>query len=215
MAALDRAEKLLATQQSELERQRKQLALERAQSQEQSRLDRQRFVQEQHGAAEGNDKTRRELTRLSDELAARQDALEQMRVDMSRSQQDVLEIRLATEELWARLCGTMAPAALTQSIAQVRLQLADQHRLVRAELAQQKQEIQALTAQLTEQHQKLARRVRTCRLGPKPASGSSSSKPLRWRRPSDESARSETSRSWRREAWDSERFQLTQEIRAC
>ena len=213
VAALDRAEKLLASQQAELERGRNQLAVERAQFQEQSRHDRLRFVQEQQSGAESNDKTRRELARLSDELAARQDALEQMRADMSHSQQDVLEIRLATEELWARLCGTMAPAALTQSIAQVRLQLADQHRLVRAEMAQQKQEIQALTAQLTEQHQKLARRredvqawveARQRELEQQAATLAQAERRIAEER--DEQKRA-------RVAWDSERFQLTQEIR--
>ena len=65
-------------------------------------------------------------------------------------------MRLATEELWARLCGTMAPAALTQSLAQIRLQLADEQRLARQELAEQKAEVQALSARLAEQHDKLA-----------------------------------------------------------
>ena len=54
------------------------------------------------------------------------------------------------------LCGTMAPAALTQSLAQIRLQLAEEHRLTRADLAGQKAEVQALSARLAEQHRKLA-----------------------------------------------------------
>ena len=65
-------------------------------------------------------------------------------------------MRLETEELWARLCGNMAPAALTQSLSQIRVQLADEQRLARKELAEQKGEVQAISAQLAEQHDKLA-----------------------------------------------------------
>src|SRR5262249_22474323 len=91
----------------------------------------------------------------ADELAARHAALERLRTEVTRTQQETLEIRLATEELWARLCGTMAPAALTQSLAQLRLKLAEEQRIVRAEIAGQKAELQSLSARLTEQHQKL------------------------------------------------------------
>ncbi len=156
--ALERAEKLLAIEQTELERHRHTLAEERAAFAEQMHGDRARLLNEQQRAAAEQEKIRHDLKRQSDELSARQAVIERMRADMSRSQQEVLEIRLATEELWARLCGSMAPATLTQSLAQIRLKLADEQRLARGELAQQKAEIQALSARLAEQHRKLAHR---------------------------------------------------------
>ncbi len=155
---LERAEKLLSSEQSELERQRRQLAEERITFGEQSQALRQRLASEQQRAIAENDKTWRELKRQSDELAARQAVLERLRADLARAQQEALEIRLATEELWARLCGTMAPAALTRSLAQIRLKLAEEQRLSRVELAEQKTEVLALSARLAEQHQKLAQR---------------------------------------------------------
>ena len=45
-------------------------------------------------------------------------------------------MRWATEELGPRLCGTMAPAALTQSASELRVKLADQQRFALEELAE-------------------------------------------------------------------------------
>jgi septal ring factor EnvC (AmiA/AmiB activator) len=139
--------------------------------------------------------------------------MEQMRADISRSQQEVLEIRLATEELWSRLCGSMAPAALTQSLARIRVELAQQHRLVRSELAEQKQEIQATSAQLAEQHQKLARRRDELQawLDERQAELEKQAGALAAQEQRLAEERAELKR--KRETWDSERFRLGQELR--
>lgn len=153
---LDRIEKLLASEQSDVERSRRLLEEERASFAQFVQAERQRLSEDEQHAVADQDKIRRELKRRSDELTARHRALERMRSDIARAQSEGLEMRLATEELWSRLCGTMAPAALTQSLAQIRVQLADEQRLARRELAEQKAEVQTLSARLAEQHDKLA-----------------------------------------------------------
>ena len=75
---------------------------------------------------------------------------------MAKTQQEALELRLATEELWARMCGTAAPAALAQSLAQTRLKLAEELRMQKSELAAERDEIKKLAARLAEMYQKLA-----------------------------------------------------------
>ena len=153
---LDEAEKLLATDQDQLARQRQQLTDEQTALAETARANQQKLIALRRRATADHVKMRREMKRHSDELAARRGALERMRAEVARAQQETLEVRLATEELWARLCGTMAPAALTQSLARIRLKLADQQRLARAELVEQRAEVQALSARVAEQHQKLS-----------------------------------------------------------
>jgi hypothetical protein len=153
---LDRIEKSLASEQADLERGRRLLADERAEFARFVQAERQRLTEDEQNAAANQDKIRRELKRRSDELTARHGALEGMRSEIAKAKGEGLEMRLATEELWARLCGTMAPAALTQSLAQIRLQLADEQQLARQELAEQKLEVQALSARLAEQHEKLS-----------------------------------------------------------
>jgi septal ring factor EnvC (AmiA/AmiB activator) len=68
---------------------------------------------------------------------------------------ETLEIRLATEELWAQLSGAAPPAALTRSLGRIRTQLADQYRLANAELLEQKKELAAIRDQLAAQYEKL------------------------------------------------------------
>jgi predicted nucleic acid-binding Zn-ribbon protein len=69
-------------------------------------------------------------------------------------------MRLATEELWSRLCGTIAPAALTQSLGEIRRQIVDQQQLAQIRLAEQTAELQALAASVAEQHESLGRQKR-------------------------------------------------------
>ncbi len=101
------------------------------------------------------EKKKQILRRRRDDLESRRDSIKQLRGEVTRTQQETLEMRLATEELWVRLCGTMAPAALTQSLGQLRLKLADQNRLAQSEIAEQRAEQKRLSVQLAEQHKKL------------------------------------------------------------
>jgi hypothetical protein len=152
---LERAELLLAGQQAEVERQRHELAGERAALAQSIEAERRRLADEQARSSAQQQRVAQDLARQSEELAARQAALVRMQADVQRAQQEALETRLATEELWARLCGTMAPAALAQSLAQIRLKLAEQQRQERAELTAERSELQALAGQLARQHEKL------------------------------------------------------------
>jgi hypothetical protein len=156
---------------------------------------------------------RNELKRQSDELVARQASMERMRADIARAQQEVLEIRLATEELWSRLCGTMAPAALTQSLAQIRLQLSERYRLARAELAEQKSELHALSARLAEQHQKLSRRREELHAWAHDQQVELERQAAQLATREQQFAEQEARYKRAREEWDSERFRLRQEIR--
>jgi chromosome segregation ATPase len=154
-ANLERAEALLSSQQAELERERRELADARAAFAETMQNERRKLTDEASRFNSQCSRTRQELKRQADDLAARSAALERMRGDVKRTQSEALELRLATEELWNRLCGSMAPAALTQSLAQTRLRLAEEYRLERSELAAEREEIQKLARQVARQHHKL------------------------------------------------------------
>jgi hypothetical protein len=152
---LEQAEMLLGGQQAECERKRRDLDDERARFLESMQAERRKLADERQRAAAEHERIAADLKRQGEELAARHAALERLRGDVKRAQHEALEMRLATEELWSRLCGTMAPAALAQSLAQVRLKLAEEQRLERAELAAERTEVQALAEQLARQHARL------------------------------------------------------------
>jgi hypothetical protein len=60
-------------------------------------------------------------------------------------------MRVAMEELWSRLQGAVAPAALTSSLAQLRSKLADRQKLARQEIDKHRLELEELAGQLAQQ----------------------------------------------------------------
>jgi chromosome segregation ATPase len=153
---LDEAEALLASHQEDLEHARRQLTIDREAIEEQAEADRRRMADERAAMLDELNEQKQALKRRGDEIDARRAAVRQLQEEVARTQRETLEMRLATEELWARLCGTMAPAALTRSLAEIRGQLADQNRLVLKDMAEQKAELTALAAQLDQRHSKLS-----------------------------------------------------------
>ena len=74
---------------------------------------------------------------------------------------ETLEIRLATEELWAELAGSTPPAELTRSLGRIRGRLAEHYRMANADVEQKKSEIKQLRDHLSEQYEKLVRQKRS------------------------------------------------------
>ncbi len=154
---LDAAESLLFQQQAELEAQRRELEADQQAMHAQHAADRNEIVDDQRRAMNELEKKRQVLERRSDDLDARRTAIKQLRSEVKDIQRETLEMRLATEELWARLCGTMAPAALTQSLAQIRSRLAEQSRMDQVEIAEQKTELESIRLRIAQQHEKVER----------------------------------------------------------
>jgi hypothetical protein len=67
-----------------------------------------------------------------------------------------LELRLATEELWARLSAKAPPAQLTQMLGQLRSRLAEQYRVDSVAAARRRDEIKALSAKLADHSKQLS-----------------------------------------------------------
>jgi chromosome segregation ATPase len=155
-ANLERAEKLLSDQQADWEKKLRELAEQRVAFTRYAETERGKIAEERRQASATLDAQLRELKRQEVELASRLAALETLRADVTRSQQEALELRLATEELWARLSGDQQTASLTQSLGQIRLQLAEEFRLAKADLVAERSEIKQLAVRVAEQHQKTA-----------------------------------------------------------
>jgi hypothetical protein len=209
----EQAESVLAQQRAQLERERRELADSRDESAAAIERDREKLVLERRRLAGERERAGQELARRADELAARQAALESLRADVVRAQRDSLELRLATEELWARLSRTAPPAAATQLLAKIRLELAEEQRLARAELAAERAEVDALVAQVGAAHEKLvAERAEVqAWVNARHAELERAAERLAAR----ERELSERRTKWEAEtaAWRDERFRLEQEVR--
>jgi hypothetical protein len=95
------------------------------------------------------------LERRSEELDFRRAAIRREQEDLAAAQHETLEMRLAAEELWTRLSGTLPTAALTEQMARIRSRLSEQYRIVQTDLAAQKAELEALRADLAAEVERL------------------------------------------------------------
>ena len=167
--SLRRTAEQLETKQKQLEQTESRLQAERAEVKK---------LQEQSSArwrdADGRDHSQRELLeaerrrnmaeveeqrravgRRAEHVDRSRAAMEQLRGELLRLHRETLEIRLATEELWAQLSGAAPPAALTQSLGRIRGKLAEHYRLIHVELQARKEEMEKTRDQLAQQHEAL------------------------------------------------------------
>jgi septal ring factor EnvC (AmiA/AmiB activator) len=98
---------------------------------------------------------RRELERHGEQLDFRRAAVKQEQDDLADAQREMLEMRLAVEELWTQLSGLVPPAVLTENLARLRNRLSEQYRLQQTELTAQKAELESLRADLAAESEKL------------------------------------------------------------
>ncbi len=154
----------LAETESELEAQRaaleqfhEQLIADRNLLDEQSLAQRERLAADQLRLTAEMDEKRREVQLRSEQTDQAHAALAQFRAELGRMHRETLEIRLATEELWAELSGSAPSAALTRSLGRIRTRLADHYRTANLELHEKKEELEQLRGQLSQQYEKLVR----------------------------------------------------------
>jgi len=165
--ALAERERRLAESESELDRQgaalqefHEQLTADRQLLEEESLAERERLAADQVHLATEIEQKRVEVQQRSEQADQAHAALEQFRAELGRMHRETLEIRLATEELWAELSGSAPPAAMTRSLGRIRSRLADHYRMASLELHQKKEELEQLRGQLSEQYEKLVQQKR-------------------------------------------------------
>jgi hypothetical protein len=153
-ARLIEAEQRLESEQVEWQRRIRELQEQRVEFTSFVEAERQKLADQRRLAAEAREAERQEIKRQESDLANRTAALMGMRAEVQRAQQEALEMRLATEELWSQLSAQYPSAALAQSMAQIRLKLAEEFRLAKVELLKQRADIKQLAERLGQQHQK-------------------------------------------------------------
>ncbi len=158
---LEQLDAELVAEREALQKFHEQLTAERQLLEEESRNQRERLAAEEGRLAAEIQRQRSEIEKRSELVDQSRTALDQFRAELDRMHRETLEIRLATEELWAELSGSAPPATLTQSLGRIRSRLADHYRLATADVQQKKQELEGLRDQLGEQYEKLVRQKRS------------------------------------------------------
>jgi len=156
----DDAEVRLAESQAETQKLHEQLVAERRGFAKEAAELQERTTAEHRQAMADLEEKRQTVQRRADHVDQCQAALKQLRVELGRMHRETLEIRLATEELWAQLSGAAPPATLTQSLGRIQTKLAEEYRQANTELAEQKKEIETIRDQLAGQHENLVKHKR-------------------------------------------------------
>jgi chromosome segregation ATPase len=157
---LDEAESRIATAQTDIERIQAELLAERRAFQEEVITIRRQLAEERNAALAEIEKKRQAVRRRSEHVDHCRAAVSRLHHELEKAQCETLEIRLAAEELWAKLSGAAPPAAVTRSLGRTRARLAENHRQMEADLAAQKKEIEGIRVELGEQCARLMERKR-------------------------------------------------------
>ncbi|MDR3110018.1 MAG: hypothetical protein LBU65_10105, partial [Planctomycetaceae bacterium] len=155
---LQEMEKEVMDAQAEVTRMREGLIRERYQLQQTIESERTRIRETQELSVKRLDEERNELTAQNKKVEQTRLSLERSREELSRMHRETLEIRLATEELWLRLAGDSAPEELKESLTRIRGRLAEQYNDAVRKLDIQKNELTSARQQVLEEHEKTVRR---------------------------------------------------------
>lgn len=161
-AALQKREELLTSGEADLAAAEQQLHAAQAEwAQERARQNielehrRQAFAQQQTQQQQQHAADQAELETKQRELQTHRASLTRWQAELRETQREALEMRLATEQLWAQLSAVASPAVLTQSLQKIRNRLADHYRLASSDLEDQKQQLELLRLRLDEQRTQL------------------------------------------------------------
>jgi hypothetical protein len=149
---LDAQQAHLAEQARGLEQERQALRRERDTWHQERQKEDELRAQEQRHTDQESEQRLAALTARESALDTQQAALEQLRNEVMGAYRQALEMRLIAEQLWAQLKGLMTPAEITQSLAQLRLKMAEHYELEEKGLAERKEELLALADKLAQQH---------------------------------------------------------------
>ena len=150
------AEELVARESEQLARDRAELASDRQMWDERRRSETEALAERTKIAEDDLAQQRVRLDGRAEWVERQRAGLEQVRAEIASLHRQSLEMRLVAEQLWSQISGRMSPAEVAQSIARLRLKLAEHYRLEEQALEAKKQELVELSERIANRHQELS-----------------------------------------------------------
>jgi hypothetical protein len=150
------AEELVASQSEQLVRDRAELAAERCHFGERQRDEAEALTERKNTIEAELADQRSRLDGRAEWVERQRAGLEQVRAEITVLHRQSLEMRLVAEQLWSQIAGRMSPAEVAQSIARLRLKLAEHYRLEEQALEAKKQELIELSDRIANRHRELS-----------------------------------------------------------
>jgi hypothetical protein len=149
------AELLLNEHAQQLNRDRTALVTDRDAWEQQKSRQRQ-AIEELRATTEAELADRRQRLDARQQWIERQrGGLDQVRNEASLLHRQSIEMRLLVEQLWSQITGCLTPAEVAQSIAQLRLKLAEQYRIEEQQLTARRDALVELSERIAAQHREL------------------------------------------------------------
>ncbi|REJ70225.1 MAG: hypothetical protein DWQ31_01780 [Planctomycetota bacterium] len=152
---IDDAEALLAEGQQELNQQIRHWQARQLREENDLRSGRQQLAEAERQHEEQTQQRSQALSRRGEQLDAREAAQRQASERVAQVHQETLELRVAVEELWAKLTGVIPQPKLVAELEQIRGRMADHFRLEQTALREERARLEAAEARLESQHGKL------------------------------------------------------------
>lgn len=205
-------EERMKTAMIELERLRAETEEMRERLAAQSRNDRLETAELRRRAEIELNERREALERHGEQLDFRRAAIRKQHDELAASQRETLEMRLASEELWTQLSGTVPAAALTEQMAKIRAKLTEQYRLAQNDLAAQAEELHSLRGDLAAESDRLRKQSHELRRWAEARSEEIEQQAAFLTHREAELERQDSDLLHRGQQWRQERFQLEQEV---
>lgn len=148
---LEEAEALLASEQQAVAEARRRLEEDTVSARRWQEAQRKALAEERSRQQAALGRRHEALRQRAAQLDARAESLEQLRRDLTATERETLEMRVAVQELWLQLCGRGAPAAMLQSLAEARARLAAQYREAGGEFDAAEKRLRQAAKELAEQ----------------------------------------------------------------
>ncbi|MDR1479696.1 MAG: hypothetical protein LBJ00_12245 [Planctomycetaceae bacterium] len=154
-ANLQQREAELMELQSEVARIRESLVKERHQMQKATEAERRRLRESQELALRRIEDERQNLAQQNKRLEQMRLAIDRSREELGRMHRETLEIRLATEELWIRLADGSVSEDLKTSVTNIRSKLTEEYRASMVRIDTQKAELEESRNDIIKQYDAL------------------------------------------------------------
>ncbi len=152
---LSNLETMLEKEQRDLAESLQQFEAERTQWEQRVREQREQLTEKNGRSEELRVRRSAALQRRAAKLEQRERAVQCLRDKMAQAEREVLEARVAAEQVWSQVTDTVGQQAAEKTLAQARAQLANHFGLTKTELVEEREKLERLATRILNEHEAL------------------------------------------------------------
>lgn len=160
---LDNLETMLEKEQQDLAESLQQFEAEQTRWEQRLRQRREQLSEQNAHSEELRVRRSAALQRRAAKLQQRERAVQRLRDQVAHAEREVLESRLASEQVWSQVTDTVGDEAAGQRLRQARARLANHYSLTKTELVEEREQLERLAARILKEHEAVDQQRATLR----------------------------------------------------